>query len=95
MSHCYAYEKTKLHFCFFAIFGKKLIMNANQIEFVTYCIGNLATRLNLSQCEVYNRLKSSGILSNYIIPGFDVLHTFDKESLMDDLIGYMHEKKVV
>lgn len=70
-------------------------MTTAQIDFATYCIGNLATRLNLSQKEVYCRLKSSGILSDYIIKGYAVLHTFSKDYIMDDLIEYMKEKKVL
>lgn len=70
-------------------------MAAEQIAFVTYCIGNLSQRLGLSQTEVYNLLAESGILHDYIIGAFDVLHTFGKDYLMDDLEGYMREKKLV
>ena len=70
-------------------------MNRFNIDFITYCIGNLARRLGLSQQDVYNRLKSSGILYGYIVPSYDVLHTFSKEYLMEDLISYMKEKGVL
>ena len=49
----------------------------------------------MTPCEVYRRLKSSGIITEYIVPCYDVLHTFSKEYLMDDLIGYMKEKGVL
>lgn len=71
------------------------IMDTNNIDFVTYCIGNLARRLNLSQLDVYTRLKNSGILTEYIIPSYDVLHTFSKEYLMEDLMDYIKEKGVL
>lgn len=70
-------------------------MSCNNIDFVTYCIGNLSRRLNMSAVEVYRRLKQSGILSGYIIPSYDVLHTFGKEYLMEDLTEYMREKGVL
>lgn len=70
-------------------------MNCNNIDFVTYCIGNLSRRLNLSAGDVYRRLKQSGILTDYIIPNYDVLHTFSKEYLLEDLIEYMREKEVL
>ena len=57
-------------------------MSKNIIDFVTYCIGNLARRLNLSAGEVYRKLKDSGILSEYIVPSYDILHTFSNEDLM-------------
>lgn len=65
------------------------------LDFVTYCIGNLSRRLGISACDVYLKLKNSGILDNYIIPSYDVLHTFSKEYLMEDLIDYMKEKGVL
>ena len=65
------------------------------MEFVTYCIAKLSALLNLSQQEVYKRLKSSGILYGYIIPSYDVLHTFSSRYLMEDLTDYMREKGVL
>ena len=70
-------------------------MNSNNIDFITYCIGNLARRLNMSATEVYRRLKQSDILNGYIIPSCDVLHTFSKEYLLEDLTEYMREKGVL
>lgn len=70
-------------------------MNKDNIEFVTYCIGNLSRRLGLTAKDVYQRLKTSGILSEYIVPSYDVLHTFGKEYLMEDLTGFMREKGVL
>ena len=69
-------------------------MKFEQLDFVTYCINNLASRLSLSQRTVYRMLKDSGII-DYIVKGYDILHTFGKDYLMDDLIGYMREKGVV
>lgn len=70
-------------------------MNFNKIEFVTYCIGNLSRRLGMTAGEVYSRLKQSGILTGYIVPSYDVLHTFGKDYLMEDLTEYMKEKGVL
>lgn len=67
-------------------------MSSDQLDFVTYCIGNLSMRLQLPQRTIYLKLKDSGILDNYIVKGYEVLHTFGKEYLMDDLITYMQEK---
>ena len=67
-------------------------MSFEQLDFVTYCIGNLSIRLHLPQRTVYTKLKNSGILDNYIIRGYNVLHTFGKDYIMNDLISYMQEK---
>lgn len=65
------------------------------LEFVTYCISKLAALLNLSQKEVYRRLKKSGILYGYIVPSYDVLHTFGSRYLMNDLTDFMRKKGVL
>ena len=70
-------------------------MNCDNIDFITYCIGNLSRRLGMTAGEVYRRLKQSGILTEYIVPSYDVLHTFGKEYLMEDLTSYMREKGVL
>ena len=36
----------------------------------------------------------SGILDNYIIPGYDVLHTLGKEYLVEDITEFVREKGV-
>lgn len=71
------------------------IDNKNTLEFVTYCVSKLAQHLKLSQSDVYARLKSSGILSDYLIPSYDVLHTFSSRYIMEDLTDYMREKGVL
>ncbi len=70
-------------------------MDTKTLEFVTYCISKLAQSLKLPQREVYRRLIRSGILYGYIVPSYDVLHTFGSHYLMEDLTGYMREKGVL
>ncbi len=70
-------------------------MDKDILEFVTYCISQLARTLNLPQGEVYRRLDNSGILNEYIVPSYDVLHTFGSGYLIDDLTSYMKEKGVL
>ena len=70
-------------------------MDNEILNFVTYCVGQLAYRHHLPQQDVYRRLKSSGILYGYIVPSYDVLHTFGSRYLMDDLTDFMKEKGVL
>lgn len=70
-------------------------MDKDNLWFVTYCISKLATLLNIPQREVYRRLLKSGILYNYIVPSYDVLHTFGSKYLMDDLTDFMKKKGVL
>lgn len=70
-------------------------MDKKTLEFVTYCIGKISVLLKLPQNEIYKRLKTSGILYDYIVPSYDVLHTFSSRYLMEDLTEYMREKGVL
>ena len=70
-------------------------MDKKTLEFVTYCIGKLSVLLQLPQKEIYKRLKTSGILYDYIVPSDNVLHTFSSRYLMEDLTEYMREKGVL
>ena len=67
-------------------------MKLEILSFITFCVGNLADTLKMSAGKVYGLLRSSGILTEYLIPGYDVLHTFSKEYIVEDLIQYMKEK---
>lgn len=70
-------------------------MNFNQLDFAVYCIGLLASKLGMNQTEVYDRLKKSGTLDGYIIKGYEPLHSFGSDYLVDDIIEYMKEKGVL
>lgn len=70
-------------------------MDLKTLEFVTYCIGQLSLLLKLPQREVYKRLKTSGILYDYIVPSYDVLHTFGSRYLMEDIMDFMKEEGVL
>lgn len=67
-------------------------MQEYHLDFVTYCVGNLADRLNMSASKVYKMLRSTDILNGYMIPCYDVLHTFGKEYIMDDLISLLKKR---
>ena len=70
-------------------------MDKKTLEFVTFCISKLSILLKLPHEEIYSRLEKSGILYDYIIPSYDVLHTFSERYLMLDLAEYMKEKGVL
>ena len=70
-------------------------MDKKTLEFVTFCISKLSVMLKLPQKEIYRRLKKSGILYEYIVPSYDVLHTFSSRYLMEDITNYMREKGVL
>ena len=59
------------------------IKNTNELEFAVFCIENLAIRLGKNAEEIYKMLtEESNILSDYIIPEYEVLHTQTKTTLL-------------
>ena len=70
-------------------------MNSSQVDFSTFCIGSVASALNMHQSEVYRRLKSSGILMDYIVACYDVLHTFGRLYLVEDITSLMKRRGVL
>lgn len=70
-------------------------MDFETLNFTTFCVGNLSDALNMPAKQVYHLLRSSGILTDYIIPYYNVLHTFSKDYITNDLIQCMKEKGVL
>lgn len=70
-------------------------MNRDILEFVTFCVCKLADRLHIPQSKLYVMFKDSGILDEYLIGAYDVLHTFGSEYLMNDLTDYLKEKNLL
>ena len=70
-------------------------MNFEQLNFTVFCVGGISDALKMNARKVHQLLKTSGILNNYIIPSYDVLHTFSKEYLVEDVVSLMKEKGVL
>lgn len=70
-------------------------MSEEQLAFVIFCIENLALRQGKNARDVYRALKErSNILRDYILPGYEFLHTQDKDYILDDLEDVMKEQGV-
>lgn len=70
-------------------------MNSQSLNFTIFCIESLADHLKISARDVYHKLQSAGIISDYIVPCYDVLHTFSKEYIVEDLVEYMKKRGVL
>lgn len=71
------------------------IPSTKELEFVLFCIDFVSRELALSPDVVYKRLKESGLLQNYIIDNYEILHTLGKDYLVEDIIGLMREKGLI
>ncbi|MBR2408294.1 MAG: DUF3791 domain-containing protein [Lachnospiraceae bacterium] len=65
-----------------------------ELDFSIFMLYSLAEQWNMTPVAVYKILNSTGILDNYIIPCYDVLHTQGKEYLVEDITEYAREKGV-
>lgn len=65
-----------------------------ELSFSVFIIHSLADKWNKTPVSVYKILKDTGIIDNYIISCYDVLHTQGKEYLVEDITEYVKEKGV-
>lgn len=70
-------------------------MTQEQLEFTTFCIGNVAESLGVTEREAYRMLRETGLLSDYIVASYDVLHTYGSRYIADDLTQLLRERNAV
>ncbi len=71
------------------------IKNSSELEFVIFCIENVAARLDVNAERVYNAFTGiSDILYGYIVPEYEVLHTQSREYIINDLLDVMKERGI-
>ena len=69
-------------------------MDKDILEFITFAIGSVAERLQKSPSEIYKIFRQSNVIAGYLIPAYDVLHTFVRQYLVDDVLDFLQEKGV-
>lgn len=67
-------------------------MQERELSFCIFLLYSLAEKWNVTPGEVYQVLNVTGILDEYIIPCYDVLHTLGREYLVDDITEFVNEK---
>lgn len=68
--------------------------NENQLDFAIFLIYSLAEFWNKIPAQVYKILNDTGIMDDYILPCYDVLHTQGKSYLIDDISEFVRERGV-
>lgn len=61
---------------------------------MVFILHALGQHWNMTTPEVYDILNSTGILDDYIIKCYDVLHTLGKEYLVEDITEFVREKGI-
>lgn len=67
-------------------------MDSSALTFVMYLIHQLAESWEKTPASVYQILKKTNVLTGYILPCYDVLHTLGKEYLVEDISELVEER---
>lgn len=70
------------------------MIEKKELTFVVFVLHALGQHWNMTTPEVYDILNSTGILDDYIIKCYDVLHTLGKEYLVEDITEFVREKGI-
>lgn len=71
------------------------ISTPDMLEFVIFCIENVAASLGAEAERVYSAfVDKSDILYDYIVPEYENLHTQSKEYIVEDILEIMRERGV-
>jgi hypothetical protein len=68
------------------------MLTKEELSFSIFILYSLADKWKMSPAKVYKLLNETGILDNYIIKCYDVLHTLGKEYLVEDITEFAREK---
>lgn len=63
-----------------------------EMRFSIFMLHSLAEKWKMTPAAAYQILNKTGILDNYIIKCYDVLHTQGKEYLVEDITDFVQEK---
>lgn len=70
------------------------MLEKKELAFVIFILHALGQHWNMTTPEVYEILNTTGILDDYIIKCYDVLHTLGKEYLVEDITEFVREKGI-
>ena len=69
-------------------------MQKNELSFSIFVLYSLAEKWKITPAAVYKILNTIGIMDDYVIRCYDVLHTQGKEYLVEDITEFVREKGV-
>ena len=61
------------------------------MAFVATCIESVARLLGVSYKDVYGRMKRVGLIENYILPGYEPLHSESRENIAQGIVDCLKE----
>lgn len=71
------------------------IQSTKKLEFILFCMDFVAKAVNQPPESIYQKLKESGLLQDYLIENYEILHTLGKDYLVTNIIQIMQERKLL
>lgn len=62
------------------------VVDGKVMEFVIFAIESAARKLGIPAPTLYNRLEKLNLIRQYLINGYDMLHTQSREYIADTLV---------
>lgn len=72
--------------------SKERVVSNNVVVFLTFCIENYAKRHGMTSLEAYALFRRYGV-DEYLINGFDMLHTQGKDMILHDIDIFINNRK--
>lgn len=70
-------------------------MKRTDLNFTIYCVGIVAESLGMDARDVYRLMQKGDMIMGYIVPCFDVLHSFSRDYIIQDLTQMMKTKGLI
>ena len=69
-------------------------MGSDELTFVIFLLYQIAEELKKTPSDVYKALSDARVISEYIVPCYDTLHTLGSKYLVDDITEMVRERGV-
>ncbi|EEA85463.1 DUF3791 domain-containing protein [Peptacetobacter hiranonis] len=67
------------------------MINEKEMDFVVYCVENLANYINEDSVKVFDLLDENELIEGYILKFYDILHTQGKVWIVEDLVEQLEK----
>lgn len=67
------------------------MINEKEMDFVVYCVENLANYINEDSVKVFDLLDENELIEGYILKFYDILHTQGRDWIVEDLVEQLEK----
>lgn len=67
------------------------MINEKEMDFVVYCVENLANYINEDSVKVFDLLDANDLIEGYILKFYDILHTQSRDWIVEVLVEQLEK----